>query len=403
MKEDKLPLWSMSFLVTGNVLGVGILALPIKTGLSGFWPTMLGVVAIWLLMTFTALIIAKRIKPNAGDDSFDIPSFYGQQLGGIGKWVAIVANLILLYGVLTAYLSMIATMIFALFPFDMAERWIVIAYFILASALTIFGRKLLQRSATIVIILLWVCFFILLFYASKEFDVTRLSYTHWIFLSAGLPVIVSAFHFHNIVPTVCRNLKYNMHAIRKAIFIGTFFGFIMNVAWVIVVLGGLPMIGEMHESVLYAYQHGEPATVPISQELNLTTFTLVGGLFAILSVTASYIANGTGLLGFIRDLTVTYFHTRNRVLVAALSFVPPIIIALVNPEIFLAAIGVVGGIGEVILFGILPAIVLMRFAKAGIEEPVYMYWVGMVIFAISAYIFAYELGDITGLINISPQ
>ena len=103
-----LPIITTSFLVLGNVLGVGVLALPIKCGLSGFLPAVCGVVLIWAVMLLSAWVIAYKINVEKSD-RFDIPSFYGNFLGASGKWIAILCNLILLYGVLVAYLGGIST------------------------------------------------------------------------------------------------------------------------------------------------------------------------------------------------------------------------------------------------------------------------------------------------------
>lgn len=358
--SSKVPFIPMTLLITGNVLGVGILALPIKMGLSGFLPTIAAIIIIWGMMCYTSLIIAKRIKNKGEETTFDIPSFFHDYLGHTGRWIATIANLILLIGVLTAYLSMISMMFSALFPTSLSTGQWVILYFFFANSLILFGMTILKESTYIIIFLLVICFIILIYFAAPEFQPSRLSYVNWPFFSAGLPIIVSAFHFHNIVPTVVRQLQYDYKLIKRSILLGTGMGLIMNITWVAIVIGGLPMLTHSHVSILYAVHHGEPATVPLSCALNCKTFTYVGAIFALLSVTASYMANGTGLLGFMNDLCPTLLKIKNRYIIAALSFLPPLAIAFTHPYIFLKALSVVGGIGEIILFGILPAIIVLK-------------------------------------------
>jgi len=93
--KGRLPIITTSFLVMGNVLGVGVLALPIKCGLCGFVPALISIVLIWAVMLISAWVIAYKINLEKSD-SFDIPSFYGNALGKAGKWVAITCNLILI-------------------------------------------------------------------------------------------------------------------------------------------------------------------------------------------------------------------------------------------------------------------------------------------------------------------
>ncbi len=381
----------MSLLITGNVLGVGVLALPIKTGLSGYGPTMLSIIGIWALMCFTALIIAKRITPVEGKLHFDIPSFFTKEIGHFSKWIVIIANLLILYGVITAYLSMVGVMIAHLFPTLLSTKKLILIYFFLLLLFIVFGMRLLQHSSTLVVIAIWLSFAILIVLSVKAFTPSHLTFTNWAVLPFGLPVIVSAFHFHNIVPTVCRQLDFDYPLIRRAIIQGTAIGLVINLIWVTIVLGALPVHGIGHLTLAYSAAHGEPATVPLAFELHSRLFVFFNLIFALLAVTASYMANGTGLLGFIRDLTSTYLKTSNRLLIWLLAFAPPLIIALIDPSIFLRAIGFVGGVGEIILFALLPAIILLKGFKTKQETSIVKQWLAYLIIIISLFILVIAL------------
>ena len=91
-------------------------------------------------------------------------------------------------------------------------------------------------------------------------DTGRLTFMDWHFLPASLPVVDTAFHFHNIIPTISRNMNHDLSAIRKAMFIGTFIGLIMNIIWVVVVIAGLPLEGTSQDTILAAFQENLPAT-----------------------------------------------------------------------------------------------------------------------------------------------
>ena len=77
------------------------------------------------------------------------------------------------------------------------------------------------------------------------------------------------------------------------------------------------------------------------------------------AITTAYLANGLGLIGFMDDLTNRYMGKVNPLLSRALSFIPPLLIALIYPDIFLQAINIAGGFGIVTLFGVLPSIIAM--------------------------------------------
>jgi tyrosine-specific transport protein len=396
--KGKLSLISASFLVLGNVLGVGVLALPVKTGLSGFVPALLGIIGIWAVMLITAWVIAYRI---GNQEHFDIPSFYHQEVGQIGKWLAIACNLLLLYGVLVAYLSGMSSMIANLIPTGLPQWVLVVIYFLLTTALIMFGTKALHKGNALIIAGIWISFTVLIFTGLSHFDDHLLFHTYkWKFIPLGLPVVVSAFHFHNIIPTVCKTMKHDQKAIRKAIFLGVFMGLIINLVWVVVVLGSLPELNVGKDNILSANIHNWPANIPMSDLLKNKIFTYAGLTFAMLAVTASYIANGTGLYGFIKDLTHNYLGTSNKILVGLLSFVPPLAITLIYPDVFLKALTLVGGVGETILFVILPAFILIRlFYKKSITFTT----VGAFIFILGVFITLFVLAQQFGLIKMKPE
>jgi tyrosine-specific transport protein len=384
-------LLSAAFLVAGNVLGVGLLALPIKVGISGFFPSLLDILVISAAMVVSAFVIVMRLPTEK--KVFDLPSFYQQELGFAGRWVAIIFNLILLYGILTAYLSGISSIIFSLLPFHLAKPVITIIYFLLATSLIVFGGNVLKRSSTILLLLIWACFIVLIVTGTKHFNPVQLTYTNWRFLPIGLPVMISVFHFHNVIPTVTSMVNKNLRATKQAILIGVGIGVVMNSVWAMVVLGTLAPA-----AIWQAMIHGIPATIPMSELLGSQVFTVAALLFAVLAVTASFVANGSGLFGFVKDLLFNFIRKRSHVLAAVLAFVPPILITLIYPNIFLAAIDIVGGIAEAMLFGVLPGIILVRIARK--KKSTVLAVVGYILFIITGLIMLYVCCDKLGLIHL---
>ncbi|MCP4178021.1 MAG: tryptophan/tyrosine permease [bacterium] len=404
-KPSGVSIFGSSLLVLGNVLGVGVLALPITAGLGGFIPSLVGIIVLWFVMFLAALLIAYRIDPTK--KNFDIPSFFQRELGTTAKWLAIACNLVILYGVLVAYLSGITTMIAALFP-SMANYSIIVLviYFCLAVSLIIFGLGVLRKGMFFLMLVLWTCFIIMLVTGLTNFDVKNLYFSSWIFLPICLPIAVSTFHFHNIIPTVSETLNYNKKATYKAIFIGVFIGLIINLTWVTVVLGTLPQNDAGTMSVVYSNIHGWAANVPMSELLKNHYFTIAGLIFSIIAVTCSFAANGAGLFGFIRDLFSTYFKTDNKILVSCVAFLPPLLITIIYPNLFLSALSIVGGIGEDILFAVLPAIVIMKIAhiiykKKGAVRAARI--IGLCMFIIGMFVLLYVLGQKFDLITLAPH
>jgi tyrosine-specific transport protein len=395
--SSSLRIITASALITGNIIGAGILGLPICTGLSGFLPALIAMIVTWGLMLATAMILSGyALKSN--DQHFDLPTLYGQTLGPFGRWIGVLANLLILYGLLVAYLSGGAKSIIALFDLPLSDAVVMIVFFIILTGLSLFGLAMVQRGNAALMVLMWIAFIVLLVMTGKNIKTENLSFTNWPLLPASLPIMVTAFHFHNIIPTICRSLNSDPGAVKKALLTGSLIGFLMNFLWIFVVLGTLPATGEGETTLLYAFNHGQPATVPLSKMIGSPFFTQAGLLFALLAIMTSYLANSTALMSFIRDMVRGKSGPSNRILVAALTFGPPLAVALYYPSLFLKALDIVGGVGIALLFGVLPGLLTIQQASSGRRRA----W-GCIIVVFFLLVLCYEILQETGLLHIDPS
>lgn len=384
-------------MITGNLIGAGILGLPINTGLAGFIPSLIAMIAGGGMMYFTALILADQVQLNREQVSFDYPSLYQKYFGNIGKWVAVAANVIILYGLLTAYFTGGAKVLSSLVGLNTNNMPLFLCFAGSLIAITCINLKFIQKLNTVFIIFLAAAFGILTVIGTSHIEPVKLSYQDWRFLPATLPIIVTAFHFHNIIPVVVAELNYDVHAFKRSVMLGMLLAFVMNMVWIAVGIGVLPLTGE--NSILQAYQSNIPATVPMGIQLNSVVFTLVASLFAIVAICTSFLANGVGLMNFIKDLLLGSKLPTPRPLVVLLTFAPPLLTAIFYPDIFLKALNVVGGIGIITLFGILPAgITLMnKSVSKGIKI------VAVVTLIFAGSVLVVEVMQEVGMLQLQPN
>ena len=385
-----------ALLITGNLVGAGILALPINTGLAGFFPSLIGMLVMGLAMLFSALVLSKEAIDEKAD-TFNYPSLYHKYLGNVGKWIAIFANLLILYGLLTAYLTGGASIITNLFHTSLSNKVIQIILFLLITFFTLAKSSFFRKYNSLLILLLWISFMYIVFISESYVDVARLKYTDWSFLPATVPIILTSFHFHNLIPNVCKHLDWNYKHIWKTILIGMSIGYLMNAIWIQVGIGSLPLAGSKL-SILSAFKNNIPATVPLSQMISSSTFIIGSLFFALLAIITSYLANGKALLGFIEDLTKNHLNLHSRFAEIAITFLPPLIISLIYPDIFLKALNIVGGVGIVLLFGILPSIIgIKKFKSKKLK------FLSVIMLILFASFFIIEICQEIGLLQIKPH
>ena len=98
-------------------------------------------------------------------------------------------------------------------------------------------------------------------------------------------------------------------------FLGTTIACFINLLWVIVVIGALPMTSTKGgESLLYAFLHNQPATVPLASLLKSKIITIAGMLFSFCAIFTSFVSVVIGLRGFLRDFISSTFKIDNTVL-----------------------------------------------------------------------------------------
>jgi len=384
-------------LIVGNMIGAGILALPINTGLAGLLPSLLIMLVLGAGMFFSAAVLSGEAIAER-TENFNYPSLYLKYIGPAGKWIAIAANLLILYGLLVAYITGAAKIIGDLLQIPEQRHWLVMAAFFAVVTLSTALRTRLLLFCTAGLVAFKVAtFFIMTSIAEGQIDPAHYAYADWHYLPATAAILLTSFHFHNIIPNICREMGWSFSAVWKTILLGMTAGYVMNAVWMQVSIGVLPMDASPN-GILTAFHKNLPATVPMSHMVASRLFVTSGIVFAMAALTTAYMTNGLGLRCFMRDLLVNHFHLNVRGLDAALTFLPPLAIACLYPDIFLKAIDVVGGFGVGILFGILPALIFLRKTKT--KRGKILAWLAMALFAACL---AVELLQEAGLLRLRPE
>jgi tyrosine-specific transport protein len=385
----------LSLLVVGNLIGAGILAMPIVTGIAGYLPSLVIMAIFASGMFFSAMVLVNEANATK-DETFNYPSLYEKHLGFWGKWVASIANIIILHGLLTGYLAGGSQVIVSALGIEHTFTPVVLfLLFAVLSFIAISGMSVIQKYNSFLIISLWMAFAFLVFIAMQSVDDKRLLHVDYSFLPLAVPMIVTGFHFHNIIPSLCKDASWSKD-ILKPIAIGMIIGFVMNAIWIYVGAGVVPEFGKL--SLDTAWLGGLPITVEMSGILDSKIFSIMAMLFAIVAISSSYLANGMGLKDFTNDMLVNTFGIDNRYFLYALSFLPPLFIAYFFADIFLKAIGIAGGVGIVLLFGILPSVIYYKKADTTFKKSVAIFF-----FLAFGVALIFTLLQTFGVLNIQPS
>jgi len=121
-------------------------------------------------------------------------------------------------------------------------------------------------------------------------------------------------------------------------------------------------------------------------------------VFSLCAIFTSFVSVVIGLRGFLRDFIISTFKIDNTVLTVLATFISPLAVAIIFPNFFLGALNFAGGVGGVLIFGIFPALILIKYAK-GYGKRI----CGILLLLVFIYLMGFELLQEFGLFKIKPS
>nr|XP_011459444.1 PREDICTED: uncharacterized protein LOC101298677 isoform X2 [Fragaria vesca subsp. vesca] len=385
LKREPGSLSSAVFLVAGTTVGAGILAIPAVTQESGFLATAITCVFCWAYMVATGLLIAEvniNTMSQLGSTSVSLVSMAMRTLGDVG--VQIVWSCTESMSVIEKaknrerneleYPSKNSKMKHE--PSKISWTYIFIHYALLVAYVarsseiwTKFVGIPLWESATLFSLVLGgICYFgsqrfigavngvlvtgiiisfaALVAVASGYLQWSALLKANFQAVPMSIPIIILSFVYQNVVPVLCTDLEGDLSKVRTSIVLGTTIPLILFLVWDAVILGTI--------------SHVEMGSGKIMDPLQLLESTNVAvgpvEVFSIFAISTSYIGFVLGLCDFLSDLLKLPAGQSRPVLPYLFTLIPPVVLSLLDPEIFFKALDFAGTYGVLLLFGILPAV-----------------------------------------------
>ncbi len=364
MKISKI--FSGALLVSGTTIGAGMLALPVTTALGGFMPACLLYLVCWLFMAGTGLLLLEVSLWLPHDAN--MVSMARHLLGRPGKVLSWVLYLFLFYCLTIAYIAGGGSFVAALFGNQLSPGVGVFIFTLVFSPIVYFGTRAVDRVNLLLILGLIVSYFVFVLIGSKNVHLEFLQRVDWGASLFALPIVFTSFSFQGIVPSLITYLNRDVKAVRKAILVGTAIPFVAYVIWELLILGIVPLEGN--NGLLSAQSHGLSAIIPLKHFVSSPYTYVIGQAFAFFALTTSFLGVTLGLMDFLADsLKIKKTGAKKAFLFCAV-FVPPLLIALANPHIFLSALTYAGGFGCALLLGLFPVLMVWvgRYVK-GSQQP----------------------------------
>ncbi|MEI8365682.1 MAG: aromatic amino acid transport family protein [Parachlamydiaceae bacterium] len=388
---------SASLLIAGTCIGGGMLALPISGGPVGFIPSLLVMLVCCIFMTFTGLMYLEAtlwMKEKA-----HLNTLSAELLSPFWRVVCWVTYLFICYASLIAYMSgggkEIIFVVNQLFDQSYENMLGICAFSLVFSMILFLGHRLVERTNTIMFFSMIFAYVMLIatstgsingpFLLRQEWNI------HWFLL---FPLMLTTFSFPGIVPTIVPYLDRNPRAVRQAIIFGTSIAFVVYFMWMFIVLGSVPHVGE--HSLQEAFQCDIPATECLHYALNNPFLSAIAQFFAFFALSTSFLGISLSLFDFLRDtITVPMNAAVKKILFCIIVFAPSLLLAIYFERAFITALEMSGGIGDTVISGIIPVIMIWNGRYYLKKKGLYTVWGGkwllVSIVVVSALIFFCEI------------
>lgn len=331
-----------------------MLALPVVTGLGGFLPATVIFLICYLFSACTGLLLLEVCLWMPNDSN--LISMAHRLLGPAGKVAAWILYIFLFYFLTIAYVAGGGGFMVSLFGGKIPHIFGTILFTGIFGACVYLGTRVVDRINFLLMIGLGLAYIFFVFVGISDVKLPLLKRAHWIPAFLALPVMFTSFSYQGIIPSLTTYLDRHPKMIRFAILVGTSLPFLGYVLWEFLILGLIPAEGP--HGLMQAESLGQTAVEPLRHAFPQSPIYTIGQFFSFFALTTSFLGVTLGLLDFLSDGLQIVKNRMNKIFLCSLIYIPPIIIAALNPMIFLRALGYAGGIGCALLLGLLPILMV---------------------------------------------
>lgn len=333
-----------TLIVAGTTIGGGMLAMPLTSAGIGFGATLALLIALWLLLCFSALLFVELYQ--SVDSDAGIGTLAEKYYGTVGRVVSTTVLIIFLYAILSAYVSGGSSLLAAFLPTmidaQTTERVAGVLFTILFGAFIVLGTGSVDFVNRLLFGTKIVAFFIVLILLLPNVSLANLleiPLENALIISAS-PVFFTAFGFHGSIPSLNKYLGGNVKALRVSILVGTAIPLVAYILW------QMATHGVLSQSMFMQILAQEPTLNGLAGALLAATgSSLIGAvvrIFSALALITSFLGVGLGLFEALEDLAKRMKVSAGRMTLGILTFLPPMLFAFFYPQGFIAALGYAG-------------------------------------------------------------
>ena len=334
-----------TLITSGTMIGAGMLAMPLTSAGIGFTFTVVLLVLLWILLTYSALLFVEVYQTAEHDAG--IGTLAAQYFGRPGRIVATSVLMIFLYALLSAYVTGGGAILASTLPDfatpDLKMKGSILAFTIFFGIFVAIGTSFVDALNRFLFIAMIAALFIVLGLMIPEIKIDNLMampIDKALLISAS-PVFFTAFGFHGSIPCLNKYLEGDVKALRFSIIMGSAITLVGYLLW------QFSTHGVLSQSRFLEILNQDPTLNGLIEAVRVITgstiIAAVVKIFSALALITSFLGVALGLLECIDDLLKRAFNiSANRLSLGFLTFLPPLLFAFFYPEGFILALGYAG-------------------------------------------------------------
>jgi tyrosine-specific transport protein len=346
-------------MILGTSIGVGMLALPVAASYQNFSYNTVLLLSAWLLMTVGAFALLEvnlwfPAKAN-------LVSMAHGTLGRCGKYVAWTTYLLLLYSVLCAYIAGSSDVLQTLFHWMhmTIPHWAAaLLSVVILGSIVYGGVYAVDISTRILMTVKLLAYFLMIGTIVPRIHLDLLLTGDNHFRISPFMVMITSFGYAIIIPSLRTYLKSKTKSLHQAIVIGSLVPLLIYFLWMLSIQGLIP---KDSSDGLIAISQSKNAIgqlmITITACLRNPWVNTLASTFISICAATSFLGVGLCLVDFITDGLKLHHHHRTLLRAHLMTFVPPTIIVLWCPGIFIHALSY-AGVFCLILLALFPLLML---------------------------------------------
>ena len=344
-----------TLLVSGTMIGAGMLAMPLTSAGIGFTFTVVLLISLWILLTYSALLFVEVYQTTESDSG--IGTLSALYFGNAGRVVSTTVMFVFLYALLAAYISgggeilMKATQstgllgqegVIANTSPEMTLKIFIGIFTVFFGSFVIISTKVVDGFNRLLFFVMLAALVVVMFVMFPKASVQNLMampLDNALIISAA-PIFFTSYGFHGSIPSLVKYMEGNVRGLRIAIVAGSAITLVGYILW------QLSTHGVLSQSEFTQILKEKPTLYGLIEACRrITGSEIIASavqLFSALALVTSFLGVALGLFDCTEDMLRKGLHINaGRLLLGAITFLPPVLFAYFYPD-FIAALSYAG-------------------------------------------------------------